>query len=365
MSCPARYDEEQGLWVVSDPGEVRGVLLDPETFGPQNALSAHTPIGARALRILTRAGFSLPPTLANNATAGHRALRHAVAGFFSPATVASVEPRTRQLAVERVRRAAQRLAEGGEVDLVDAVAGPVPALVLLELLGITGTDVGALKRWSRDSLELFWGWPGRERQEDLAASAAEFYGWLREQTSAARRERGAGLFGRLADLGLSEQEACAVGYFLLIAGQETTAQLISAACHRLLGDAEAWRAVGRDAARAAEAVEEQLRDGSSVSTWRRISARPTRVGAVALPAGAPLLLRLTGTGGPSDLAFGVGVHRCLGAGLARMEARVVLHETAAALPAARRAEPRPPMVELLSFRAPGRVLVTGSPSPTA
>jgi hypothetical protein len=64
--CPARYDDELGMWIVDDPDEVREVLLDPGTFRPDNVVVAHTPLSVKALRVLSSVGFALPPTLANN-----------------------------------------------------------------------------------------------------------------------------------------------------------------------------------------------------------------------------------------------------------------------------------------------------------
>jgi cytochrome P450 len=347
--CPARYDEDLGYWVVDDPALARELLLDPDTFRPDNAVLAHTPLSVKALRVLSSVGFALPPTLANNAGESHRPIRSAVARFFSPARVAAVEPLTRSLTASRVAGAMSALAAGDQVDLVEAIAAEPPALVVLDMLGLRDVDVPALKAWSRDSLELFWGWPDEDRQLELAHSAAEFYAWLRSRTAAARRTRGADLFGVLVGLGLTDEEVCAVGYFLLIAGQETTTQLISTAFHRCVGRSF----------EPAEVVEEVLRQDSSVPTWRRVTARPALVGEVQLPAGAPVLLGLTGHGGPADLAFGIGIHRCLGAGLARLEARVAL-ECAADLLAAVQLLEEPPMIDLLSFRAPRRLLVTST-----
>jgi len=345
--CPARYDEELGYWVVDDPALAREVLLDPETYRPDNAVLAHTPLSVKALRVLSGVGFALPPTLANNAGESHRPIRAAVARFFSPARVAAVEPLVRKLMSSRVAAASDAVARGQQVDLVRAIAAEPPALAVLEMLGLRNLDVPTLKAWSLDSLELFWGRPDEDRQLELSHSAAEFYAWLRSATTAARQAPGDDLFGVLVGLGLTDEEVCAVGYFLLIAGQETTTQLISTAFQRVVGTTY----------EPADIVEDVLRQASSVPTWRRRTAGPTTLGDVQLPAQAPVLLGLTGHGGPADLAFGVGIHRCLGAGLARLEARVAL-ECAQDLLGAVRLTESPPMIDLLSFRAPRRLLVT-------
>jgi cytochrome P450 len=366
--CPVRYDEALGYWVVDDPASAREVLLDPETFRPDNAVLAHTPLSVKALRVLSGVGFALPPTLANNAGESHRPIRAAVARFFSPSRVAAVEPLARELTAQRVAAASARLAAGEQVDLVRAIAAEPPALVLLHLLGLREVDVPALKVWSLDSLELFWGRPDEDRQLELAHSAAEFYAWLRTRTTAARKASTGDLFGVLVALGLTDEEICAVGYFLLIAGQETTTQLISTTFHHSLThpSTPAGHRSGRFAPRMVggtsapgdpvDVVEGVLREASSVPTWRRITARPTTIGGVEVPARAPVLLGLSGHGGPADLAFGVGIHRCLGAGLARLETRVAL-ECAQELLGGVRLVEEPPMIELLSFRAPKRLLV--------
>lgn len=103
-------------------------------------------------------------------------------------------------------------------------------------------------------------------------------------------------------------------------------------------------------------MEEVLREVSSVPTWRRVTAAPT----AQIPEGAGILLSLTGNGGPADLAFGIGIHRCLGAGLARMEARVALEAAADLLPSLKLTE-EPEMIELLSFQAPARLDVEVAP----
>jgi cytochrome P450 len=360
VSCPVHYDDELEMWVVSDPHQVRTVFGDPVTYSPSNALTAHTPLTTESLRVLVDAGFALPPTLASNSDpASHRPLRRSLARFFGPAKVARAEPLTRELVRDRLSALAPELAAGRSVDLLAAV-GEVPTLVLLDVVGIEPADgdgANDLPRWSRDSLELFWGRPDPVRQRALARSAAEYYTWLRRRITAARSRPSRNLFGRLVALGLSDAQACSTAYFLLVAGQETTRQLIGAAFEGLLTEPASWRSIAGNAPMAAAAIEEVLRERSPVHTWRRTTTVDTDLGAAHLAAGAPILLKLTGTGGSADLAFGLGIHRCLGAGLARMEGQIALEEATRALPDAVLAEPDPPQLDLLSFQAPNRILI--------
>jgi cytochrome P450 len=233
-------------------------------------------------------------------------------------------------------------------------------------------------------MELFWGWPGEDRQLELAHSAADFYVWLRRLVAESVDAPGRNLFKSLAAHGLSTPEICSLGYFLLIAGQETTTQLISTTLFRLLEGPtlQNWNdAAGKAGAQAL--VRHVLATESSVPTWRRVAAQDARLGGELIPAGAEILLELSGnhiTGhpepqglslamqsgrhGPSTsygLVFGSGIHRCLGAKLAELEAAVIVQETAAALPRIQLRDHEPEWIRLLSFQAPHSVTVTNSP----
>jgi cytochrome P450 len=175
---------------------------------------------------------------------------------------------------------------------------------------------------------------------------------------AARAHPGDDLFSALIGLELTDEQVCATAYFLLIAGQETTSMLISSLLFRLLTSPERWRAAAEDRPAVEASVERTLAEESSVPTWRRTTRAPVVLDGVTLPKRAEVLLSLTGIDAASELAFGIGVHRCLGAALARMESRVVVQTLARAFPGLRSVEPTPPRIELLSFAAPARVLVT-------
>jgi cytochrome P450 len=367
--------------VVRDPESVREVLHRPADFSPANALVAVTPLEGPALRVLQRAGFALPPVLASNDTGTHGGIRKVVAGFFTPATVAALEPRIRELAREAAGKTADQLDRSGHADLVQTVAAFPPAVIMFELLGLPVRDLADLKRWGLDSMELFWGWPDGDRQLELARSAAEFYGWLRRLVaeSVAAPERN--LFKSLAGHGLTRTEMCSLGYFLLIAGQETTTQLISTTLFRLLeGSAPVGWAEAASEAGARSVVRHVLATESSVPTWRRVAAHSTDLGGDRIPAGTEILLELSGNqitagtgpgrqspptragrGSSTGLVFGSGIHRCLGAKLAELEAAVIVQEAAAALPHVQLRDHEPDWIRLLSFQAPRTASVTNGP----
>ena len=363
--CPVRFDADVGMWVVADPDVVRSVLLRPDTFGPDNALTAYRALSPRSLRILNSVGFALPPTLANNSGPSHKKIRHTVAKFFGPGRVDTLRPFIAGLIRDRLPTLRSALARDDGADLVDLVAARVPAATLLQVIGMHDVNVERLKKWSRGSLELFWGTPDPERQEYLAGQAAEFYQWLRQQVIQERRTPGDGLFASLIALGLDDDQICAIGYFLLIAGQETTSQLISTVFFRTLKDPRDWRRCGNNRAYLAHLTDAALAENAPVPTWRRILSKPTRLAGADLPQGTELLLQLTGNDGGPDLAFGAGIHRCLGARLAKLETQVVVHEVASALPDLRLVDDDPPMIDLLSFRAPSELWATRTNHPRA
>jgi cytochrome P450 len=256
-----------------------------------------------------------------------------------------------------------------------------PAIIMLELLGLPVRDLADLKRWGLDSMELFWGWPDGERQLELAGSAAEFYAWLRRLVAESVATPGRNLFKSLAEHGLSRTEMCSLGYFLLIAGQETTTQLISTALFRLLGGSAplGWKDTASEAG-ARSVVRHVLAAESSVPTWRRVAAHDTDLGGNRIPAGTEILLELsgnritaaaefgnpgprsqTGPGSSTGLIFGSGIHRCLGAKLAELEASVIVQETAAALPGIQLRDHEPEWIRHLSFQAPRTVSVMNGP----
>ncbi|CCB72324.1 cytochrome P450 [Streptantibioticus cattleyicolor] len=391
-TAPVHRDPATGLWLVSRYHDVRRVLLDPVRFRPDNTLDAVVRLSVPALRELAAAGFDLPPTLANNGSPGHAGLRRLVGRLLSGGRVAAAVPLVTRLAERHLDRVEAELAAHGRCDLVAALTRDLPFAVMLEVLGLRadveaddGVDLATLARWNDASLELFWGFPERSRQPRLARLAAGFHRWLGTLADRAEQAR-PGLLGLLAGhrhpdgTPLDRREIVAVCYFMVIAGQATTGQMLATMLLRALHDRVLWPRLGREPGLAALWAEEMLRREPPLTTWRRITAGPAEIGGVQLPPGAPLLLLLAATGsdpvvfdapeelrpgrprGREHLSFGIGRHRCPGAALARMEAEVVLRSVSARLPTLRPVRPpgETPLLGLLSFRAPTEVLVERS-----
>jgi cytochrome P450 len=386
--APVHHDEATGLWLVSRHQDVRRVLSDSSVFLPDNAQHAVAPLPVAVLRRLARAGFTLPPALANNGTGSHAGLRRVVNRFFNARRVAAAVPVIERLAEELLDAAQDRIDADGRCDLFASFAQILPCRVLMELLGIRGVTPDTLVRWSDASLELFWGRPPAERQLELAGLVGEFHQWLTQTVRSAGATASPDSFvGALSRHRLPDGEpldtatAVSACLFVFVAGQSTTGQLIATVLRRALGEPGLWPRPAQEAGLAEAWVEEVLRREPPVTTWRRVTARPVELAGTRLPAGAQLLLMLMGSGSDPavfddpermcpqranirhHLAFGAGRHRCPGASLARTEAAIALRAVARRLPEVRLApeEERPPMLGLLSFRAPLEVVVERQP----
>lgn len=357
---PSAYPEEinRRYRSIEDPALVRRILLLPEDFTPDNALDTAIDLEPAALRILAAARFSLPPVLASAGGSDHLMVRRVVARFFSPAKVAAQAKPIKERVAQLCAGLAREYRGGASIDLAQRLAAVIPPEVMQRLTGIPMPPAADLKAWSQDSLELFWGWPDAGRQVELAASAARFHAWLDISVAEAVVRDDGNLYAALHHAGTDPGRIRSLGYFLTIAGQETTAMLIATALRTALHE-DRWLPCAASEQSTAHLVSEVLARASSVPTWRRRVAADIELDGQRFAAGEQLVLKLSGgaLGAATDdsLAFGFGIHRCLGAGLARMETEVVLATAARALPGLKPAGGEPDWMHLLSFQAPRTV----------
>ncbi|MGI5216056.1 cytochrome P450 [Plantactinospora sp. CA-290183] len=330
--------------VVTRHALVRQVLADPETFRPDNALDAVTPIPVAALRVLARHGFRLPATLANNGGASHPQIRAIVAEALHPHRVAELRPWLTAVVRERVGRLTAVVRRGQPVDLYAEFAADLPLLVLARLVDLPDAPAGTVKEFTRAALELFWAPVDAGRQRALADVVGRFHAVLREFAA-----DGTGLVGRLRAAGHPPEVVVGALFFLLVAGQETTSQFLTLLLHRLTGEPEVLTGLRDGTVPVEDVVEEGLRLEPPIVTWRRVAARDTELAGRSVPEGSSIVLWLARAGrdpavvaepelfrpgqpgSRRHLAFGAGAHRCVGAQLSRLEAAVVVAETAGLL----------------------------------
>jgi cytochrome P450 len=354
-ATPVFYSPDLYCWLVTRYHDVRHILQTPRLFSAANTLAPLQPICPAAGRVLAEGGFRPVPTLTNSDPPGHSRLRRLTNAAFTPRRVAAMEPFVRELTGRFVT---ERLSSG-RADLVRDLAWDLPALVIFRVLGVPDEDVPHVKVGATSRLLLMWGRPGEDEQVRLAEGVAAFWRYA-EALVARRAERPQDdltsdlLRARDSDLpALHPQEVTQIVYELLFAGHETTTGLIGNALRQLLTHRPAWEEICRDPSLIPNAVEEVLRFDSSVIAWRRKTTLALKIGGVPVPADANLLLLLGSANrdpavfedpdrfdirrrnAREHLSFGHGTHYCLGAPLARLEARVVLEELSARLPGLR------------------------------
>jgi cytochrome P450 len=225
-----------------------------------------------------------------------------------------------------------------------------------ELMGVPERDHGQLKQWCGYPAALGWGCPAPEEQVEIATNMAAYRRYLRDLVDRKVSQPADDLTSDLVaihhedPLRLGLDEISSILFSLLFAGHETTTGLIGNSVRRLLEDPSRWSAIATQPELIPNAVDETLRYDPSVPAWRRVTTRPVTLGGVDLPEGAKLFLWLAAAGRdetefdrPDEfdlhrpgadryLAFGRGVHNCLGANLAKLEAHIAIAELARRYP---------------------------------
>ncbi|MCA2303111.1 cytochrome P450 [Mycobacterium intracellulare] len=288
----------------------------------------------------------------------HTRLRKLVSKAFAPRVVSALQPDIRSL----VDGLLDRVAEKGQFEVVEDFAYPLPVAVICRLLGVPLEDepqfsrASALLAQALDPFSTITGVPAEvanERQQAGTWLRDYFHGLIDKRRSRPGEDLLSGLIA-VEESGdqLTEEEIVSTCNLLLIAGHETTVNLIGNAVLAMLRNPGQWAALGADADRAPAIVEETLRYDPPVQLAGRIALADMVIGGVEVPAGDVMMLLLAGANrDPAEydrpdvfdpdrknlrhLGFGRGAHYCLGAPLARLEASVALAAVAARFPNAR------------------------------
>jgi cytochrome P450 len=266
---------------------------------------------------------------------------------FTPRAVSRYEDIIRATTVEIL----DGFAPGDEVDLVEAIASPIPVLVIAELLGIGEGDRRDFQRWSDVAIEI-----SDFPTDDNIAQVTELSRFLADHVRAAQADPRDDLLGLLvtAEVGgapLTRSQVLMFCLTLLVAGNETTRSLISGGALALAEHPDQRAMLAAHPSLLPGAVEECLRWVTPIQAFCRTATRDTEVAGVEIPEGGEVVLLyasgnrdeeafgptadrfdITRPATPAHVAFGFGEHLCLGAALARQEAAIVFEELLARFP---------------------------------
>ena len=322
------------MWMVFDFAGVQRVLADHSVFSSD---LSHAPGHGNPGEWFI---FFDPPR--------HTKLRALIAKAFTPRVAANLEPRIRELSCDLLNE----MIEVGEVDLVEAFSGPLPMRVIAELLGIPASDWPRYKRWSDALLSIANTFaPGAETDrvlQEFRAVTVEIRDSLPELIAQARSVRLDALLARLVEAEvdgerLTQEEILGLVQLLLVGGQETTVNLINNAVLSLLEHPDQLALLRATPELLPSAIEEVLRYRSPFQWMTRATTRQVELHGQIIPAGKLVLPvmgaanrdprqfpdanRLDISRNPNPhIAFGHGIHVCLGAPLARLEARIALSD---------------------------------------
>lgn len=367
---------EAGVYVVSTYAEIAALLHDPRTSSDERKSTR----GAGALASsgrLTPTGQPIEPPFIFHDPPDHDRVRRLVMHQFTPERIRRMHDRVGQLVGGLLN--AQR--GQAQLDIVDDLAYPLPVTVICELLGVPRADERLFHGWASalaHSLD-----PAESMTEEEIQRTAQAAAGMTEYVSglAAARRASPGddlisglIAARNGESQLNEQELLSTIRLLLVAGHETTVNLITNGMLTLLRHPDALERLRREPDLIVTLVEELVRFEPPVQFRTRTTLADVEAAGVTIPAGASMVLLfasgsrdplrfadadqfLPGRTDNAHFGFGSGIHYCVGAPLARMETHIALGELARRLATPRLLDDPPPYRENAALRGPRHLMV--------
>ncbi|MES5825242.1 cytochrome P450 [Streptomyces sp. RG80] len=340
--CPALHDRERDIWILTRHEDVLRVVHDPETFSSESAVRITAGPESDEVKQVLAEGWALTPNLTESDGEEHTRLRVAVNRVFTPRRVAALEPFVKDTADELIAR----FAAAGRADIIEGYAWPLPLMVMARILGMPPQDVPLLRQWSSNWLKLSVGTGEPAERVDWARDVVTMQHYVMGLLADTDRAGEDSLLSSLAryglEHGLDDVELMRIVMNLIIAGHVTVTRAIGNGLVTLLENPRQLAALRAGEASADDMVEEILRIESPVQGLFRTVTRETELGGKRLVPGDRVMVHwgsanrddrvfenpeefaLSGRPRRHQMAFGRGVHACLGASLARLQLRVAV-----------------------------------------
>ena len=352
---PVHYDEKLGMWLVSRYEDIVALLRDPDTFSDKHGYEAQYASGffEDFKKILEEEGGGFFPDAIKSDPPYHTRIRRLMDGAFSAHRVKTLEPGITRIIADLAEKLAEKGANGAVVDVVKEFAIPLTIAVICEQLGINQYDGAKISRWSEAITAQISRMQNREQMIENAKQICDLQNFIIGQMKDREANPKEDMISDLVhaklddDTKLTFAEAVSLIRALIIAGNDTTATAIGNLLYTLTTQPELAKQLYEnveDDRFVNRFVEELLRFAPPVRGLAKMTTRETVLGGQELPKGAHMLV-LYASGNDdeaqfecprnfdtnrgnlgSHLAFGVGIHRCIGASLARMEIKVAAKE---------------------------------------
>ena len=354
---PVMLIESVGMYLVTNYELVMQVLRDPATYSSLfGGASMPLPSDAREKMAAVMAdGYPRVPTMLTADMPDHTRYRRLVSKAFTPKVIAELEPVIRSITTRLI----DSWIDSGRIEFVEQFGVPLPVEVIAHALNVPDARLADFKRWSDDSIAGIGTNIGLEQRLEAELGVNEFQHYFAAELDRRRTEPQDDLLTNLLNARVDDDdpevtdkrpldvpEMLSIIQQLLVAGNETTTKLLTETMRLLAENPGEWARLKADPSRAAQVIEEALRLSTPTQGMFRISTKDHELGGVHIPKGARLVIVFASANRDESLfpdpdefdpdrdrlrdhlAFGKGIHFCLGAALSRLEGKVALEELA-------------------------------------
>jgi len=347
---PITFSPELSTWLITGYKEIQQILLQPEKFSSCDTLTSPTTFYPHTLEELIK-GYLPVPIVLNTDGVEHARLRLPLTKAFAPARIRDIEPFIRDVANSLI----DAFIDDRRTEIISQFAYPLALEVVLTLLGIPRHDIVQTRQWSHDWLMLMSVQLEEEQQVACARNTVAFQHYLAGMIAERRERPQNDLISTLLHANVPSQEPLTEAELvltlqgLILAGHESTTNMIGTGLLLLLEQPERWKRLCEHPEYISTTVEEILRFDAPIQMFARTTTQEVTISGVTLPEDASLLL-LYGSGNRDEvffpqaqefqmqrasnhhLSFGHGVHFCVGAALARLEGKIAFEVLCERLP---------------------------------